>query len=49
MAVDTIGSEASQGTEGAEEFKVRCPCGCNEVSTKNCSYLLEVCIIIKLV
>jgi len=33
MAVDCIGSEASQGTETGEEFNVRCPCGCNEVRT----------------
>lgn len=32
MAVDTIESEASQVTEEGEEFKVRCPCGCNEVA-----------------
>lgn len=29
-AVDTIGSQASQATDTGEEFKVRCPCGCNE-------------------
>ena len=29
--MDTTGSQASQATEGGDEYKVRCPCGCNEV------------------
>lgn len=29
-AVNVIGSQASQVTDPEEEFKVRCPCGCNE-------------------
>ena len=30
-AVDITGSQASHVSEGGDDFKVRCPCGCNEV------------------
>lgn len=29
-AVDVVGSQTSQATDPGEEYKVRCPCGCNE-------------------
>ena len=33
-AVDVVGSEVSQTTDtGDGDYKVRCPCGCNEVRT----------------
>lgn len=40
MAVDVVGSEASQQPEGEEEFKVRCACGCNVVAV--CTVLLRL-------